>query len=64
MEFVWRIFSGSTIVLKGIVSDWFPSGDVCLGGSRYDVIRGNHGVCHVLGRADAWSTCSGVLPRS
>ena len=26
-----------------------PPGDVCLGESRYDVLAGNHGVCHVLG---------------
>ena len=42
-----------------VAPDRFPSGDVCLSGCRYDVLAGNHGVCRILGRADARSTCSG-----
>ena len=27
-----------------VAPDQFPSSDVCLGGCRYDVLAGNHGV--------------------
>ena len=41
------------LVGDSVAPDPVPSGNVCLDGNRYDVLAGNHGVCHALGRADA-----------
>ena len=63
---LWQLFWELTDFCCGNVfcnyicsAEPFPSGDVYLGGSHYHVLKGNHGVCRVWGRADVWSTCSG-----